>query len=547
MITTPVLIVGGGPVGLALSVMLSKLGVRSMLVNERLQTTTHPKLDVVNGRSMEVLRQFGLADAVRAAGNPRQANQHVAVAASASGPFYTVLSDRHPIYRSADDANALARDCQDGSLPLETMQRIAQMQLEPVLLEAARAEPEARVEFGWSLFGFEQDEAGVTAMIQGPEGRSRQVRCLYLIGCDGPSSRVRQFLNFDYEDTRDLVGELFIAHFRSEALAATFLKHEPYWHTWLLRPQFSGLVVSPDASRSDFVLHRPFAPRDGETVQNVIAAAIGRDIPFELVQSGAWRPQFLVANSYGRGRVFIAGDAAHQYMPTGGLGMNTGLLEAHNLAWKLAACVSGWGGPRLMSSYEAERLPAARRNRDHVKENAASVFESLFDIPDQLLDPGPAGGQARTVVAGTFVAKVTRLYESMGIELGYRYEDSPLIVGAGAGGAPCDPASYQPVAVPGARLPNGWRSDGQSLLDQLDRRGLTLVCLGARADQTTAFIDAAKDKGVPMTLLEVPEAHLASLYGWRWLLLRPDQHIAWAGDELPSEPAPLIDRVRGAT
>jgi 2-polyprenyl-6-methoxyphenol hydroxylase-like FAD-dependent oxidoreductase len=426
------------------------------------------------------------------------------------------------------------------------MQRIAQMNLEPVLLEAARSESNAQVEFGWSLFGFEQDETGVTAMIQKPGERHRTVRAQYLIGCDGPTSRVRHFLNVDYDGTRDLIGELFIVHFRSDRVADLYPNREPYWHTWLARPGFSGLLVCPDASRNDYVLHRPFAPRAGQSLESVIDAALGRKLPYEIVQSGPWRPQFLVAGSFGRGRVFVAGDATHQYMPTGGLGMNTGLLEAHNLAWKLSACLSGWGGSALMASYQAERLPAARRNREHVKENAAAVFEPQFDLREDLLEASAGGSQARDDLARLFVAKISRLYESMGIELGYRYADSPIVLGEADAGVAAETLRYVPGTLAGARLPNGWRGDGQSVLDQLELRGFTLLNADMEAGDTGAIRTAAAARRVPLRILHLPEPHLARVYERRWVLVRPDQHVAWRGDALPSNPLAILDAVRGA-
>lgn len=561
MIQTPVLIIGGGPVGLTLALCLSRQGIRSMLVNERTATSTHPKLDVVNTRSMEIYRQLGLADQIRRAGNPLHANQYAASAASASGPYFEVMAERHMIYQPVNMAARQIQACADGSLPLESMQRIPQMHLEPVLLEAARADRNIDVRFGCRLYGFEQDDEGVTAMIQDctddAAGASAQVRSQYLIGCDGPGSRVRNFLNIDYDGTRDLIGELFIVHLQSDDIARLYPNREPYWHTWISRPGFQGLLVSPDAGRNDFVLHRPFAPRDGETIEQIIDAALSLKpsdkFDYRIVQSGPWRPQFLVAESFGRKRVFIAGDATHQYMPTGGLGMNTGVAEAHNLAWKLAACVKGWGGPALMASYEAERLPVARRNRDHVKQCAANVFEANFAISDDLLHDTAAGAAARRNLGKVFTQKVSRLYESLGIEIGYRYRDSPVIA-LDAGDDERDdtaPSSdgtlYCPTTRGGARLPSAFRADGSAVFDQLDARGYTLLCCGADAAAEAASLQAAAAaSAVPITALPLHESALHVLYQRRYVLVRPDQHVCWSGDHLPDDAPALINLIRGA-
>jgi 2-polyprenyl-6-methoxyphenol hydroxylase-like FAD-dependent oxidoreductase len=539
MIHTPVLIVGGGPVGLTLALALSRQGVRSILVNDRKDTTRHPKLDVVNCRSMEIFRQLGLAERIRAAGNPEHANQYAAFAASASGPFYGVMADRHLIYRPVTQARAQIRACADGSLPLESMQRIAQMNLEPVLLKEVQDDPNIELRFGWRLYGFEQDAEGVTALVQDTDtGAGQNLRAQYLIGCDGPNSRVRNFLNIDYDGTRDLIGELFIIHLRSDEIADLYPGRQPYWHTWLSRPGYSGLLVSPDAGRNDYVLHRPFAPRPGESLESVVDAALGRKLKYEIVQSGPWRPQFLVAQSFGRKRVFIAGDATHQYMPTGGLGMNTGVTEAHNLAWKLAARVKGWGGAGLMDSYEAERLPVARRNRDHVKRCAAAVFEATTAAAED----APAGeGRARE-----FEAKVSRLYESLGVEIGYRYRGSPVIIADAAAEPPAEDIRYVPTAWSGARLPSVFLADGSALFDRLSIDGYTLLCLDGAEREAAPLAAAACGAGVPLKLLPLADSQLWQVYETRLLLVRPDQHVCWRGDAVPADCGALIDTVRGA-
>lgn len=547
MIRTPVLISGGGPVGLSLALMLSRFGIRSLLVNDRETTTQHPKLDVVNCRSMEIFRQYGLAEVIRAAGNPQRANQYSAFAASAKGPYYTVMSDRHLIYQPVSRARQMIRDCEDGSLPLESMQRIAQMHLEPVLLGAAQADPNIEVRFGWRLYGFEQYEDRVVAMVQSIDGRlSQNVTAQYLIGCDGPNSRIRNFMNIDYDGTRDLIGELFIIHLKSDEIAGLYPNREPYWHTWISRPGFSGLLVSPDAGRNDYVLHRPFAPRPQETLESIIDAALGTKLRYEIVQSGPWRPQFLVAESFGRGRVFLAGDATHQYMPTGGLGMNTGIAEAHNLAWKLAAALQGWAGPALLASYESERLPVARRNREHVKKCAAAAFEAQTFATPEVLENSGAGDRARSVMAREFVSRVSRLYEAMGIEIGYRYEQSPIVCRDDTTAPDYPEIPYLPTTYCGARLPSAFRDDQQAVFDLLDAQGFTLLLLGATEQEATPLLDAARALHVPLRTLILPEPHLRRIYGRRMILLRPDQHVCWRGDTAPADAQAVLNTVRGA-
>ncbi|HVP65178.1 MAG TPA: FAD-dependent monooxygenase [candidate division Zixibacteria bacterium] len=545
MINTPVLICGGGPVGLTLALTLSRHGIRSIVVNDRTETTSHPKLDVVNCRSMEIYRQLGLAEKIRDAGNPRTANQYVSFAASASGPWYGVLSDRHMIYQPVAKADKMIRGCTDGSLPLESMQRIAQMHLEPILLAEAKSDPNIDVRFGWFLYGFEQDETGVTSQIDElATGRHVQVRSEYLIGCDGPNSRVRNFLNIDYDGTRDIIGELFIIHLRSNEIATLYPNREPYWHTWISRPGFQGLLVSPDAGRNDFVLHRTFAPREGENLNAIVDAALGRKLSYEILRSGPWRPQFRVAQSFGYKRVYLAGDATHQYMPTGGLGMNTGISEAHNLAWKLAAVIKGWGGRQLIDSYEAERLPVARRNREHVKKCAAAAFEIYFPVTDDALANTPTGAAKRAELASIFEQKISRLYESFGIEIGYVYDSSPIVISDGERPRQDNETRYTPTAAPGSRLPSAFLADGTALFDHLSTTGFTLiVCRGN--DGTDRFAKAAADRGVPLKVLPLAEPEFRKLYERQYLLVRPDQHVCWRSDKLPSDAGEILDHACG--
>jgi 2-polyprenyl-6-methoxyphenol hydroxylase-like FAD-dependent oxidoreductase len=543
----PVLISGGGPVGLVLALCLSRLGVRSLVVNDRKTTTTHPKLDVVNCRSMELFRQLGLSKKVREAGNPRNANQFCAIAASASGPFYSVMSDRHLIYQSVDRGDELIRKGSPGTFPLESMQRIAQLHLEPVLLAEVRSDPNIEVRFGWRLLDYVEEGEGITGTIQAVDGGEKEeVTAKFIAGCDGPSSRVRSVMGVEYDHTKDLVGELFIAHFRSDEVANLYPNREPYWHTWIARPGFGGLLVSPDAGRNDFVLHRPFAPRKGETVESIIDSALGVKLKYEVIQSGAWRPQFLVAESYSKGRAFIVGDAAHQYMPTGGLGMNTGVAEAHNLAWKLAAVLHGWGGPLLLESYQSERLPIGKRNRDHAKVNGATVFEVQFNRPDYLLEETTRGALARRDLGASFERRVSRLYESFGVEIGYIYRDSPVIVPDAAPEPIDDTVAYRPTTYSGSRLPSAFFADGRAVFDALAYDRFTLLVLDDDANWVAPLVQAAQELKLPLSVLHAPEEDLRRLYERRLILVRPDQHVAWRSDAIPHDCHSLLNIVRGA-
>jgi len=232
-------------------------------------------------------------------------------------------------------------------------------------------------------------------------------------------------------------------------------------------------------------------------------------------------------------------------MPTGGLGMNTGLTEAHNLAWKLAARLQGWSGAALLDSYEPERLPVARRNRDHVKKCAAAVFEAT--LPAAPSEEAVHDGSHSRALAAEFEAKVSRLYESLGIEIGYRYRHSPIICPEEEPQPAYDEVRYEPTTWCGSRLPSAFRDDKTAVFDQLLADSFTLLVMGAGEPEARPMLAAACAVGMPLRAVTVHEPHLAKLYQKRFVLVRPDQHVCWRGDTMPADCSAVIDRVRGAT
>jgi hypothetical protein len=251
--------------------------------------------------------------------------------------------------------------------------------------------------------------------------------------------------------------------------------------------------------------------------------------------------QALVADSFGSGRVFLCGDAAHLFTPTGGFGMNTGIDDAANLAWKLAAAAQGWGGPELLASYEAERRPIAIRNTGA----AHRLARNVGDVPmsPDLEEDSEAGAAARAE-AGAFLAGFGEEFASLGIQLGARYDGSPLVVPDGTEPPPDDPAVYVPASCPGGRAPHVRLADGTSLFDRLDA-GFTLLCLAGTGNAARDLEAEARDRGVPFSLVEVGDAVARELYPRDYTLIRPDRHVAWRGDSLPG-PSGLLDRVTGA-
>jgi hypothetical protein len=270
---------------------------------------------------------------------------------------------------------------------------------------------------------------------------------------------------------------------------------------------------------------------------------MGRDLAVEWLGVSIWKRRSVVAQCYGKGRVFLAGDAVHQLSPTGALGMNSGVGDAVDLGWKLAAVLQGWGGERLLASYDAERRPVGVRNV-----TAATRFyatnEGFGSGNGALEEDSAAGAAARREMGERLVQHVGNEFRTIGLQLGYRYEDSPICVPDGTDPPPDEPAVYVPSARPGARAPHVWLADDRSTLD-LFGRGLALLRFKGAPD-ASALVRAAAARGVPLRVEAVDNEEAAELYGRKLVLVRPDGHVAWRADALPDDAVGLIDRVRGA-
>jgi FAD binding domain len=270
--------------------------------------------------------------------------------------------------------------------------------------------------------------------------------------------------------------------------------------------------------------------------------ALGRDLDVEWVDINVWRRQSVLAESYGSRRLFLAGDVVHQVSPTGALGMNTGLGDSVDLGWKLAAVIHGWGGPHLLASYDSERRPAGARAVGSATQFHAAQ-SGWGDGLEALHDAGAAGDALRQRIADILVNQVGREFRTMGLQLGYRYEESPICIPDGSPALPDDPETYHPTTRPGSRAPHAWLSEGRSILD-LYRRGFTLLCFG-NADGGNTLRDAAAQRGMPLDIVQIDDRAIANAYERKLVLVRPDGHVAWRSDAPPREAGALLERVTG--
>jgi 2-polyprenyl-6-methoxyphenol hydroxylase-like FAD-dependent oxidoreductase len=521
---TGVLIAGGGPVGLTLAIELGRHGVACELIDKRPRPGFLPKMERCNARTMENFRRLGIADRVRAAGLPADIPMDVFICA---GPLTQPPLVHHP-YPSVAELKAAGRRVNDGSLPAEPYQLISQYTLEPLLRQIAERTHGVRVRFGEELTGFSQDAGGVTARVRSAaDARTRTVRAAFLVGCDGGNSTVRRELGIEMRGESLLTMRQALFHC-PDLFARIPIGRGRHYHFADDRATF--LIVQDDTRH--FSLHAR-AGSDAE-MPALFESVAGMPVCYETLYVGQWTQRLMLADRYRERRVFLAGDAAHLVIPTGGLGMNTGAGDAVDLAWKLAGVLRGWGGPELLGSYQAERRPIGARNVAASRKAAIGRRRWRAEWRPEITEDSPAGEQARAALAEVADREQRWSNDLAGIELGYRYTDSPLIMGEDGAVPDPDSFAYTPTTWPGARLPHLWLDDGTPVQDHLGRCFTLLHAPGTRTD-LAALARAFARLGAPFALFPLRSAAAALVYeGHDLILVRPDLHVVWRGhDRLP--------------
>jgi 2-polyprenyl-6-methoxyphenol hydroxylase-like FAD-dependent oxidoreductase len=545
----PVAIVGGGPVGLILALLLDRHGVRSVLFNTEETTRWHPKGSSQGARTMEHFRRLGIAGHVRTLGMPADHPTDVIYFTRFGGWELARLS----MPSAAEKLKAIAAAPKTDQVP-EPLHRANQMYVEKFLLEQVRTRPNIVVRFGWRVDDFTDDGDGVTltAICEG-DGKRETWRSAYLAGCDGGQGMVRRALGIHYSGAAlqqaYMGGRMFSTHVRVPTLARDFLRKDVGFQYWVINPELRTTITSVNGDDEFMFWTRPKsenADADDRAVADAMRRSTNSDIAVEVLAHHPWTAGMaLVAERYGAGRVYLAGDSVHLFTPTGGFGMNTGADDAANLAWKLAAMVQGWGGSNLVASYEAERKPIAMRNTGAARQLSKNI--GALTIPPALEQNSPAGAQARREL-GALLSTYGEQYGSIGVQLGARYDGSPIVAENGAPPAD-DFINYTPSSVPGGRAPHFWLDDGRgfgsSLFDRLGT-GFTLLRLGGNAPSGLALVQAAAGAGIPCDLLDCPDGDARDLYGCDLALIRPDQHVAWRGNQLPADCDRLLAQLNGS-
>jgi 2-polyprenyl-6-methoxyphenol hydroxylase-like FAD-dependent oxidoreductase len=529
---TDVAIIGGGPAGLMLAIELGCRGVDCVVLEEAIAPPDAPKANATSSRTMEHFRRRGFADEVRALGLAADHPQDVVYCTTLAGrelARFSIPSRTEALNRTSFG------DYGEQSWPTpELPHRGQQMFIEPVMRAQAQRYPSVDLMLGWRAESVAIGDQQVSVMTSHVvSGETTELQARYAVGCDGPRSLVRKTCGIRYsgqsEEVREFFGgQMLSVYFRSTALYPILGKQRA-WQYWAINAVQRGLLMAIDGV-DQFLFCLQMQP--GQTAESVdfkaaMFAAIGRVFDFELINAGPWQAGFtLVADRFRKGPAFIAGDAAHLFTPTGGMGYNTSVDDAVNLGWKLAAVLKGWASEALLDSYEAERKPIAHRNTAFARAMADSI--GSIKVPASVDGDGVDAEQVRRKLGEALAQHVRNEFNIPGLQLGLRYEGSPIVAMDGEPPTADEPNHYIPTARPGARAPHIWLN-GQSIFD-LFGRDFTLLCFtpeaaayGKQCQKTAASI------GVPLELLvcDSPEAH--ALYGAEQVLIRPDHHVAWRG------------------
>ena len=522
-----VIVVGAGPVGLALAINLGRAGIKTILLERNPEPQFLPKMERCNARSMEMFRRIGLSKKIRDAGLRADCPMDVFIVEDLTKP--ALLEEKHP---SIQTFHEKIRECRDLSMPLEPYQLISQYTLEPLLKAEAEALQSVEVLFGHELIEFSQSDDGVSVRFEDSDGQSKTLMAAYLVGCDGGSSPIRKQLGIKLRGEGGIL-ELQQALFYCEELFER-LPHGngPGQGRHYHRADAEHTFLIMQDSTKHWSLHATVP--DAEAMKSKFEEIVGFPVDYELLSCAPWRQNLLLADRYREGRVFLAGDSVHLVIPTGGLGMNTGVGDSFDLAWKLIGTLKGWGGPELLDSYEIERRQIGDRNVGASRYANVGRQKWRSIATDEIFDGTDAGELIKRHLIQVADSEQRKGNRMIGAELGYRYVDSPCIDNI-PGGPEHRVGKYNPNVWPGSRLPHCWLDDGSALQDQLPETYI-LLSLGKKSLDTSKLRQSYEKIGAPVAEVRIESNRLRDLYGFDFIVLRPDMHVVWRGNDAPQNP-----------
>ena len=537
---TPVLIVGGGPVGMTMALCLAQRGIASYLVELRTaETLPDVKCNHISARSMELFRSLGISQDLRAAGLPDNYPHDVSYRTSTLGEEIARIHIPGRNTRLTDHSGP------DGHWPTpEPPHRINQRYIEPILRRHVQKQSLITCLFRHQVVSFTQDEQQVAAQIQNldsPGSPAFNLTAAYMVGCDGGRSMVRKGMG------AKLVGDEVVQRVQSTCIRApqliAHMKAPPAWAMFTVNPRRSGNIYAIDGQEI-WLIHNYLREHeaDFESVDRDWAIrtilGVGQDFDYEVMSKEDWFGRRLVSDKLQQGRVFVAGDAAHLWVPYAGYGMNAGLADAANLAWHLSAQIESWASPQALLAYEKERHPITEQVSRFAMDHAHAMSQRRRDIPPNLEDSSPEGAAARAAFGQDLYDLNVQQYCCAGLNFGYFYDQSPVMVYDEEKAPDYSMGGFTASTVPGCRAPHFWLAEGRSLYDELGK-AYTLLCFKPGHETSVACLtEAAALPGMPLKVLEVPDTvHVPPEYQHALVMVRSDAHTVWRGRELTQKGA----------
>lgn len=546
--TFPLIIAGAGPVGMCAAIEAARRGVEVLVLEaSAADQTADAKCNSVAARTMETFRRIGIADDIRAAGLPDEFPADVIYTTSIAGPELTRITMPSRTERATQPAEQWI----DGDWRTsEPYVRVSQLFINPVLARRMRETPGITVRYGSEVTGYNQDAQGVDVRVRDASGRESVVRGQYLIGADGGRSAVRQAMGVKLSGDAELA-RTRTSLIRAPGLKRLFAERRAAWMSWVVNHKVRGVVVAIDG-QDQWLVHRALPA--GETNFEILdkhqsildLLGVGDDFQYEVLHHEDWIGRRLVAERMRDGRVFLAGDAAHLWVPFAGYGMNAGIADGVNIAWLVANVLQGWAGEAMLDAYEAERHPITEQVSRYAMQSMLDTVEALGkgNPPASFSSRyNPAGAAMRKMMGAKLHKLNVPQFAPEGLNFGYYYDESPIIVYDGKSAPGYTMGSITASTVPGCRMPHFWLEPGVSVYDRLGPV-YTLIRFGG-SEPVADLLDAAKAAGMPLALLDFPERRDDPAFKHRLLLVREDQHVAWRGQSLPKDVGALVDRLCG--